>query len=261
MDGARVERDRIIGVLTGALLAHDFVRAAWLAGSDATGRTDDWSDIDLMLVVEDDRVEETFEILRATLKAHSPIAHRFRLPSPAWHGHAQEFLLLRDSDPCHFVDALVMKRSAGGFFLEEERHGSPLVLFDRDGIVKPAPMDRVAHAARMARRLADLRETFFLFQSLVTRAVRRGHVADAAASYLSLTLRPLVEVLRMRYCPDRFDFGPRYLDRDLPPDVRREVEGLFLPGSPEGLLRARDRAEALFRETLRALDARPTAGA
>jgi hypothetical protein len=208
-----------------------------------------------MLVVEEDRVEETFAVLHAALETLSPIAHRFRLPSPAWHGHEQEFLLLRDSDPCHFVDVLVMKRGAGSLFLEPERHGVPLILFDRDGVAKSAPLDREALAGRRSRRLAELRETFFLFQSLITRAVRRGHPADAAASFLALALRPLVELLRMRYCPDRFDFGLRYLDRDLPPEVRREVEALALPGSPDALLRARDRAEEMFRETLGVLDA------
>jgi hypothetical protein len=32
-------------------------------------------------------------------------------------------------------------------------------------------------------------------------------------------LRPLAELLRIRHCPVRWDFGLRYLDRDLPPDA------------------------------------------
>ena len=255
MSDETVTRARIVAALSETLAARPFVRAAWLAGSDATGRTDAWSDVDLMVVVEDERVEDCFAALRGALVALSPIAHAYRLPRPTWHGHDQEFLSLRNADPAHFVDVLVMKRSATDFLLEPERHGTPLTLFDRDGIVMPAPLDRAKLAARMARRLKEIRETFFLFQTLVTRAVRRGHPADAAMSYLALTLRPLVELLRMRHCPDRFDFGLRYLDRDLPPEVRREVEAIALPGTPERVEACRARAEALFAENLRTFDA------
>ena len=39
-------------------------------------------------------------------------------------------------------------------------------------------------------------------------------------------MKPLVELLRMRYCPVRWDFGMRYLDRDLPPGVYDQVRAL-----------------------------------
>jgi predicted nucleotidyltransferase len=251
--GRRVGRDEILAAVTEALRALPFVRAAWLGGSDATGRTDRWSDLDLMVVVEDGRVEETFAAVRAAAETLSPIAHRLRMPKGAALGHEQEFASLASADPAHFLDTVVIEKSRPGWLLEPERHGTPVVLFDRDGLVKPAPFDRAAHEARMRSRLATLRESFFLFQTLVTRAVARGAAADAAAAYVAVTLRPLVEVLRMRYCPDRFDFGPRYLDRDLPPAVRAEVEALAFPGSLAAVEACRARAEALFRETLIAL--------
>ena len=98
------------------------------------------------------------------------------------------------------------------------------------GILTPVPLDRDALQTRIDARLAILRERFPLFQTLVTRAVRRGFVAEAAVAYQDHTYRPLIEVLRIRHCPERYDFGARYLDRDLPPALRAEVEALALPG-------------------------------
>ena len=46
---AMVERKQIIDTLAAALEPLDWVRAAWLGGSDASGRTDEWSDVDLDL--------------------------------------------------------------------------------------------------------------------------------------------------------------------------------------------------------------------
>jgi hypothetical protein len=250
-----IRRQMMIEALAAGFEPLPFTIAAWLGGSDASGTTDEWSDIDLQLLVEDGAVEQSFEIAHEVLERLSPISHRFRLPSPTWHGHEQEFLSLRDADPCHFVDFLVLKRGSADWFLERERHGDALVLFDKEGLVKSAPFDRSAHVAKMEKRLAVLREIFPLFQNLTIKAARRRAGADAMMTYMTQTVRPMVELLRMRYCPDRYDYGLRYLDRDLPADVGTEVERLVFPSSVGALESYQARAEAIFRETLRALDA------
>jgi hypothetical protein len=57
---------------------------------------------------------------------------------------------------------------------------------------------------------------FPVSQSFVRKEILRGKHAEALAAFWSYTLRPLAEILRMRYCPVRWDFGVRYIDRDLP---------------------------------------------
>lgn len=250
-----VTRQAIVEALSSVLPRSPFILAAWLGGSDGSGRTDRWSDVDLQLLVEDGEVEPAFEALHACVEALSPIEHRHRLPRPTWHGHDQEYLSLRDAEPWHFLDVLVIERSAADRFLDRERHGEPLVLFDKEGLVVPTKLDRKAHAERMAKRLAEIRETFPMFQHFVTKAMWRGHGADAMAAYLSVTIRPLVELLRMRYTPELFDYGLRYLDRDLPPERRAEIESLVLVPELERIEEKRARAEAIFVEELAALDA------
>lgn len=247
---APVSRAEVIATLHRALESMPEALAAFLGGSDATARTDDHSDIDLVAVVEDDAVEATFDAIHGALEELSPIAHRWRLADPTWHGNSQEFLSLRDADPAHFLDLVVQRRTGGERFLEVERHGRAMVLFDRAGVLAPMPLDRPALQARIDERLAILRERFPLFQTLVTRAVRRGFVAEAAVAYQDHTYRPLIELLRIRHCPDRFDYGARYLDRDLPPDLRAQVESLALPGTLDEVEEFRRRAQALFDTTL-----------
>jgi hypothetical protein len=255
MNREGIGRKLMIDAMAAALEPLPFVHAGWLGGSDASGRTDDWSDVDIQIVVDDDAIERAFEVIHGALEKLSPIAHRYRLASPTWHGHEQEFLSLRDADPCHFVDLVILKRSSKDWFLERERHGDVVVLFDKCDLVKPTPLDREAHMAKMEKRLAYLREAFPMFQNLAAKAARRRACADAMMTYMAQTLRPLVDLLRLRYCPDRFDFGLRYLDRDLPADVRAEVERLAFPPSVEQVETYQARAEALFNETMRALDA------
>lgn len=255
MSASGLSRQMMIDALAAAFEPLPFVHAGWLGGSDASGRTDAWSDIDIQFVVEDDAVEQCFEVAHEVLERLSPIAHRFRMPSPTWHGHEQEFLSLRDADPCHFVDLVVMRRSSKDWFLERERHGDALVLFDKERIVIAPPFDRAAHIAKMEKRFGIVREIFPLFQNLTIKAARRGAGADAMMTYMSQTIRLLVEVLRMRYCPDRYDYGLRYLDRDLPADLRAEIDRLVFPPSVDAIESYQARAEALFNETMRAYDA------
>jgi len=131
----RLSREEIIAALRTGLESDPDVLAAWLGGSDATGRTDEYSDIDLQIIVDDEKVEAAFERLHETLERLSPIAHCHRFPEPTWHGHSQELLQLRDADPNHFLDLVIMRHSIPDRLLERERHGKPLVLIDRANLV------------------------------------------------------------------------------------------------------------------------------
>jgi len=254
MEAASVSRQQIIDALREHLEERSDVLAAWLGGSDATGRTDGYSDIDLQLIVRDGTVEEILGAVHQTLETLSPIRIAHRLPEPTWHGHAQEFLQLRDASPHHFIDLLIIQESAPDRFLERERHGTPLILFDRGDYLIPPPLDWSAHHARMVSRFRALRARVSLFQVLVTRAIRRRRGAEAVVTYHSMTLGPLVELLRLRYCPQRFDYGIRYIDRDLPPEWREEIEGLAYPSSPTMLAEFHARAAEHIASQLAAFD-------
>jgi hypothetical protein len=152
------------------------------------------------------------------------------------------------------IDLVVIKRTATvSRFLEAERHGTAHVLFDREGVVRPAPFDRPTHEAKVRDRVEAMVPRFKLLQHLVRKAAWRGDPSEAADKYLNFTLKPLVELMRIRHCPDRFDFGLRYLRDDLPESAWREIESLALPGSLDAVLANQARAEAAFFRELAAL--------
>lgn len=240
-------RQPLVDALHRALHDAPWTIAAWLGGSDASGRVDALSDVDLVTIVEDDRVEDAFAVVESALRDIAPITRSLRLPEPTWHGHSQAFYQLDGWAEWHMVDLVVQRRSGPeARLLEPERHGTQRILFDREGQVRPAAFDRAAHAKLVAARREHIVARFDLLQHLVAKAILRGDVAEAADRYMNFTLRPLVETLRIQFCPDRFDFGMRYLDRDLPAALHREIAALALPGSLDALARAHSRAKALF---------------
>jgi hypothetical protein len=250
-----IDRDALISTLHQAFAPHAWVHAAWLGGSAAFGRADAHSDVDLQVVVDDDRVDDAFAVAEAALAALGPIARRYAMPMPTWHGHAQRFYDLQGAHPFHQVDFCVQQLSSPNRFTERERHGEPVVLFDRTGLLAAPRFDTAAHLRTLEARLADLEARFPMFQALVEKEVLRGDRLGALNFYQGLTLRPLIELLRIRHDPYRHDFGMRYLHRDLPPALADEVAELAYVADMAELPAKRRRAEALFATTLAELKA------
>lgn len=220
----RLSRATLRDALQQALQAEPAVLALWEGGSAAYQRVDAWSDLDLVAIAENDAVERVFDIAHAALTALGPIDLRWRIPEPAWHGQSQTFWKLADTAPGLFVDLAVQTRSTENRLLERERHGTPVVLFDREDLVHAPDFDRAAWSTITNSRVEQLSIRARLFDVLVTKEVARGNRLGAAAAYQGFVLNPLHEALRLRHCPDRYEYGMRYASTDLPPDVVSRLE-------------------------------------
>jgi len=101
-------------------------------------------------------------------------------------------------------------------------------------------------------RYHELRTWFPISQTFVRKAILRDKPAEAVTAFWALTMKPLADLLRMRYCPVRWDFGMRYLDRDLPPAVYSQFRELVfirdLKDLEARLSRATDWGGELLRE-------------
>jgi hypothetical protein len=91
-------------------------------------------------------------------------------------------------------------------------------------------------------------------QVFVRKAILRGQHVEAVNAFWACTLKPLAELLRMRYCPLRWDFGVRYLDRDLPPAVYDRARDLAFVQDLGDLEEKLERATAWGTELLRELE-------
>jgi hypothetical protein len=230
-----LDRSTLRDALARRLASTPEARAAYLGGSDAFGRADELSDLDLVVVCEAGREAAIFEGVEAELAARGGIARMWRVPTPAWHGMEQAFYALREAAPEALVDLACGPLETIRPFLVPERHGQPVVLHDPQGLLTPQPFDRAAHEAKVRAHVEQLRARFELFQPFVTKELARGHPIDAMAYYQGMTLRPLVDMLRCVHCPDRYDYGMRYLEVDLPPQLAAEVRQLAYVSSPEEL--------------------------
>lgn len=249
MMSTQLSRQQIIAALTQALEPQPFIYAVWEGGSAAFDRVDEWSDLDIQVDVEDEQVLRVFELVEAALLAISPIEQKYEMPQPTWHGHHQTFYRLANASPFLVIDLAVIKHSNPNKFLERERHGEAIVLFDKANVVNPPPLDQESHRQRLYASLEQLVQRFEMFHNLAEKEIYRQNAIEAVVFYQAFVLRPLVEVLRMKYQPNRFDYGPRYLKHDLPGDVFHKVEQLYLTTALTELPGAFQLARDWFRQT------------
>jgi hypothetical protein len=241
-------RDRISSAVSEALRPLPVVLAGWEGGSAAFGAVDGYSDIDLTYLVEDDA---SFELLYASaanaLATVSPVTASHTVP-------LGRYYKLKDGGEFLLVDLIFLRAGDPDHFLEVERHGHILPHFDKGGWLRPRPLDEDALTAKRDKRYRELQTWFPVSQVFVRKAILRGQHAEAVTAFWSYTMKPLAELLRMRYCPVRWDFGVRYLDRDLPPAVYNQVRDLVYVQDLEDLKAKLATATAWGTALLRELD-------
>ena len=238
-----LQRDIIIATLRNQLEPLPYVNAMWEGGSAAFDRLDAWSDIDLHLDVADDAVEATFEQMEAALLSLSPISDTMRIPEPTWHGHSQCFYTLEKAGEFLKIDCAVMRHSGGDKFIQPELHGTALVYFDKLGVVDPEPFDWEAHNQKLAMRLQEIGDRFGRMQIYVRKEILRQDALNALQFYRGITLNPLVELLRIKYDPARYNWSVRYLSHYLPADEADKLTELSYIANLDELAAKRESAE------------------
>ena len=248
-----IHRDSLIACLRAAAQDHPQVCAAWEGGSAAFSYRDEWSDVDAVLVVEDDAVATVFDAIEAALAALSPIDLRYDVAGTA--GYTQRFYRLRDASPFLVADVVLFRRSDPLLFREVELHGQGRTWFDRQGLLVEKHLDVAADLAQAQARVPGLRAMFDMFQHLATKERLRGRAVEALSFYHAYTVRPLVEALRIQHCPHLRGFGLRYLDRDLPAEVVARIRDLMFVADLDDLSAKHAAAQQWFWETMEALQA------
>jgi hypothetical protein len=240
----------IVEAVVARLLPMTAVRACFEGGSAATRRLDEFSDMDLVVVAPLASADEVFAAVESALSPHA-IAHTWRVDPPPFPQTAQRFYFLADAPPFFAVDCVVASEAGVEPFLERERHGDPLVYFDRTSKIRARDADRGALAARRARRWEQLRGAVPVLAMLVDKELARGRPLEALGFYQGL-MRALLEVLGIAHRPDRFDFNWRYVETQLPEEARALLAHYAFVAGEQAL---RERAPRLAEELRRRLDA------
>ena len=227
MKKKKLTRDIIIQTLENTLRPLDYVHAFWEGGAAAFNRIDEWSDIDLYLVVDDKKVHETFSNVEEALKSLSSIKQKYEVPHPPSSGLFQAFYRLDEASKYLIIDLAVLKLSSPDKFLEPEIHGNAVFYFNKSDKIKPPSVDKNVFAKKLLERLKRLQARFDMFNNFVQKEINRGNQLEAIDLYHGLTLATLVEALRIKHNPAHHDFKMRYIHCELPPETIKRLKHLY----------------------------------
>lgn len=221
-------RDEILRAFTNEFYNDAYAFALWQAGSSAFNRSDEWSDIDLMLITEDGYEKQAMQQAGLMLERSFGIDVKFEIDPPQWQGMTQTFFRLKNANPFLLIDFSILPMSAPDKFAETEIHGNAVVLFDKKDIVattQPVNHEQLKH--KLKARITTQKRKQEIFWVLVDKELNRSNAIDAFIFYWSYTLAPLVEMLRIKHAPHYWNFGSRYINKHLPASVAAELEQFY----------------------------------
>ncbi len=215
-------RKELVNIIKPWAQKHPSIIAAWEGGSAATNRMDQYSDLDLSLIVNDNQVETVFTDFEVFLKENFSIINKYRIPEPAWHGLSQCFYEIEPVDPFIYLDIAVIKESQPDKLMEQDRHGIATVWFDRKQIYNSRFSTPEEIAERGKKLYQSVVQTDFLIITEVEKGIARGEFIDVFPTYYSFISRHLGVMMNLKHRPEKADFGLRYaridysnLDKDI----------------------------------------------
>jgi tetratricopeptide (TPR) repeat protein len=253
-DKEKIKRETVIQTLVNALRPLSYVYAFYEGGAAAFGRVDEWSDIDLYLIVEDTKVDEAFLTVEEVLKSISFIKQKYEVTQLPWPGVAQAFYRLESTSEYLIIDLAILNLNSPEKFLQSEIHGNVVFYFSKLDKISIPSFDRDAFAEKISERLKRLQSRFDMFNNFVQKEINRGNFLEALDLYYTLVLTSLVEVLRIKHNPMHYDFRMRYVHYELPDEVVAELERLYFVKNAEELQAKYLEAAEWFRKAMLEVD-------
>jgi hypothetical protein len=192
-----ITRRQIIAVIKEKLENNSSVYALWLEGTYSLNATDQYSDIDMVADVKDGDEEKIMEEIEATLKSMGDLDFNYQAPRPNQHLRYKIFHITGTSE--HWlIDVNIQSHSRDFSFVESDNYEKPSVLFDKADVIKFKKLDRSALNANIQKRILDLEADFYQ-RSKVKKYILRKKYLETLALYHQDVLKPLVELLRIKY--------------------------------------------------------------
>jgi predicted nucleotidyltransferase len=223
----KLTRETIIRTIVDFMKQLEYVHALYEGGAIAFNRIDKWSDIDLYIVVDDEKINETFDAVEIALKSLAPIKHKYNVPKLPWPSVSQAFYRLEQTSEYLLIDLAVIKLSSPEKFLEPHIHGEVVFYFNKSDEIKVPIINKEELNENLKHILAQLRDRFAIFNINVQKEINRGNYLEALILYNNITLGSVVNALRMKYNPFHHDFKTRYVQYELPERITRELQRLY----------------------------------
>lgn len=211
----------IIDHLRVGLVARDDVHAFWLEGSIPQGYADEFSDVDLWLSVDDDKIFTIYEAIEEMLKEIAPIDFKYVVKHDGELG--QNVYHLSGTDDFLTIDINTQGSSREVYLVKIIDEAE--VIFDKNNIVKFE--DRKDASINLEAKRNKLQAFYIQMLPSVLKNIRRNKPLEALY-YYHLILRYATKFLRLKYnWQEKTDFDLKHIYRDIPEQDVKKLEYFY----------------------------------
>jgi predicted nucleotidyltransferase len=241
------QRQEILEYLKNKLEPHPYVYALWLEGADARGIVDEFSDLDVWLDVEDGQEENVLKQIEQHLNELATLDFVYRKPD--FHPQIKQcFFHLANTSEFLIVDVCIQSHSRE---IEFEPNDPVKVIFDKSNVIH---FKQDTEKINVLEQAKAIQSQVMLYRVWVLKALKRGHWLEAVSYYFECILEPLTRVLRLRYTPEKYEYGFKHFDQNLPEDVVAKLKVLIQLDSKERLESNLNKAVEWLNEILKGLE-------
>jgi len=226
-------KTQIITKLSEALHPLSYIHALWLEGADATGKADEYSDIDFWLDFDDAFETEAIEAVETTLSELATIDYKHIMNHP--HPQIRQRIYhLENTSKYLMIDFCWQLHSRECTFIENDPIEPLKIIFDKSGVIRYKPQNPSDYATWNAQRLAEAKYRRTQHPR-AEKYVHRGQYLEAYAYYNRYVLEPVIDLLRLIHTPAHADYGLVHISQHIPASDRQKLEKLAQISSLEDI--------------------------
>lgn len=214
-------RNKIVEHLRSKLETRSDIYAFWIEGSVPQGYADEFSDIDLWLSTDDDKIFAIYDDIEQILSEIAPIDFKYIVKNKGELGH--NVYHLEGMSEFLTVDINTQGISRDVYLVKDIDDAT--IIFDERGVVKfkerePANVDIGAKRKKLQGFYEQMRPSLL-------KNVRRNKSLEALY-YYHLILRYATKFLRLKYgWHEKTDFDLKHIYRDIPESETEQLEKLY----------------------------------
>lgn len=225
-----MNRESIISTIVKVLQGEECVHACWLEGSDATGKVDEYSDIDICICVDEEAVDAVFQ------KVQNIFETDYVHVNGPDDSESQLVFHVADTDKYLMVDFnAYFYGKANTTFVTGDRIDVCKVLFDKKEIIQYKDYDPTEGAGDCAYWKE---ESAYRFSQIcrVEKYCLRGLYPEAFVYYQRYVVEPLIFTLRRKYTPTKIWYHLVHISDHLPKEEVERLNRILKVASVEDIL-------------------------
>lgn len=214
-------RDKIVEHLRSKLETRSDIYAFWIEGSTPQGYADEFSDIDLWLSTDDDKIFTIYDDIEQMLSEIAPIDFSYIIKNKGELG--QNVYHLEGMSEFLTIDVNTQGISRHVYLVKDIDDAQ--ILFDKENVVRfkerePANIDIEAKRKKLQGFYEQMRPSLL-------KNVRRNKSLEALY-YYHLILRYATKFLRLKYgWHEKTDFDLKHIYRDIPENEVKNLERFY----------------------------------